>query len=235
MDVVANSITRAWTLATGIMLAGVFSLASSGFAGAPRRVAELAAAQPAPSIMATSARLEARGDLTRLSFALSQAAPIHAFLLADPDRVIVDLPEINFQVDPMAGRRPSAPAVRKRRGKSSTGVGALAAPLAGIVNSYRFGLFAPGKSRIVVDRAEPARVSRAVVEQGADGVQRLILDLVRTDRASFMTAAAKAPPPPMSLPTPEPAAAAGDRPVIVLDAGHGGVDDGAHGAGTAMD
>ncbi len=87
-----------------------------------------------------------------------------------------------------------------------------------------------GGSRIVFDLAKPARVDKAFVVDAADGAPaRLVLDLVATDRDSFMrkvaldTSAVRAAAPAK----PEPQADSGDpRPLVVLDPGHGGIDTG---------
>ena len=63
----------------------------------------------------------------------------------------------------------------------------------GLIQAYRYGLFAPGKSRIVIDTKGPVRVERAAMARrpGA-AAARLNIDLVPTDRASFLT---ELPPP----------------------------------------
>ena len=63
----------------------------------------------------------------------------------------------------------------------------------GLIQAYRYGLFAPGKSRIVIDTTGPVRIERGGHGEpaGASGVG-LNIDLVPTDRASFLT---KLPPP----------------------------------------
>src|SRR5690606_25664148 len=121
---------------------------------------------------------------------------------------IIDLPEVNFQL----------PANAVRKG-------------AGLVASYRFGLFAPGRSRIVIDLAHPALVESSDSQLQGEAAL-LVLERSRTDRASERAAALK----PMVEPEPLPAAAAlppvppaGDTPLIVIDPGHGGVDPGAIG------
>jgi N-acetylmuramoyl-L-alanine amidase len=88
-----------------------------------------------------------------------------------------------------------------------------------------------GRSRIVVDVTGPVRVSRAFALDPAEGQPaRLVLDLAPVDRETFLRAAAidnrlprlADPPAP-----PDTARAAADpRPVIALDPGHGGIDNG---------
>ena len=80
--------------------------------------------------------MEASGT-TRLTVLLSAPVQARAFVMERPDRAVIDLPEVNFQLGPEAGRRRE-----------------------GVVQSFRYGLFAPGRSRIVVDLASPAVVGR---------------------------------------------------------------------------
>src|SRR5215207_2307123 len=144
---------------------------------------------------------------TSLTFTLSKAAEARAFLMEQPDRVVVELPEVTFHLPAHAGQRRH-----------------------GLVASFRHGLFAPGRSRIVVDLAQPAVAHLAVATQGADGSATLTLELTRADRDAFRKAVA-ANRPALTQPAAGPAKAVEGhddrRPVIVLDPGHGGVDPGA--------
>ena len=198
--------------------------------------AALSASAPSASVapasalpIATAARLETHGDTTRLVFDVTAGVSGVATPLVQPARIVVDLPEVNFQVDPEVGRpRPATRSgVRGRKAEA-----AVPLPLAGLVRAFRFGLFAPGRSRIVIDLAEPARVVRAAMEQTGPGAGRFTIDLARTDRAAFAAAAQAAlraeavPAAPIRAEGP----AADAKPLVVLDAGHGGVDTGALGA-----
>jgi N-acetylmuramoyl-L-alanine amidase len=100
----------------------------------------------------------------------------------------------------------------------------------GLITGYRFGLFAPGKSRIVIDVNGPFLVDKAfVLEARADQPARLVVDLVATDRATFLARLGDAKSPAVgSIPHPDPPAmVANTKAVIVLDPGHGGIDPGA--------
>ena len=164
-----------------------------------------------------AARLAEDGDAARLSFDLSGPVEASAHALVDPDRIVVDLAEVNFQLDPAVGR--AAPG----RGD-------------GVVKAFRFGLFSPGKSRVVIDLARPACVEEVkttpIVKGSAPA--RLLIALKRCEPGAFAAAAqASAPSAPVALQTPEAAAPASGPPVIVLDPGHGGVDSGAYAVGGA--
>lgn len=173
-----------------------------------------AAAQP----VASSARVEESKGAARLSFELDSPVAAEAYVMAGPDRVIVDLPEVNFQLAPQ-------PAGKSRGAR--------------VVSSFRYGLFAPGKSRIVVDLARPA-LARTESRTRADGGYVLQIDLSETDAATFAKAAkvaaqenvarnllsdAPARVPPKSEVAP--------KPTVVIDPGHGGIDVGAQGGAHA--
>jgi N-acetylmuramoyl-L-alanine amidase len=93
-----------------------------------------------------------------------------------------------------------------------------------------------GGSRIVLDVKKPVRVDKAFVLDAAEGQPaRLVLDLTAIDREAFLrniaqeNRASRAP----ALPKKNDYDAAKDtdpRPLIVLDPGHGGIDNGTHAA-----
>jgi N-acetylmuramoyl-L-alanine amidase len=151
---------------------------------------------------------EIGGDIehTRYVAFLSKKVDFRIFSIADPYRIVIDMPELDIQV-PAEGR--------------------------GLVISSRSGLLSQGKSRIVIDLAEPALVEKSVLLPPENDLPaRLVIELTRTSHKAYL-AAAKVPPP---LPRQESAQTAAlpkdpedKRPVIVVDAGHGGLDAGAHG------
>jgi N-acetylmuramoyl-L-alanine amidase len=102
----------------------------------------------------------------------------------------------------------------------------------GLVTAYRYGLFAPGKSRIVIDVSGPFLIAKAfVLEPRDDQPARLVIDLVPTDEKTFQAKLKESKPP---QPASEGAAvipqapprAPDAKPVVVLDPGHGGIDPG---------
>lgn len=162
--------------------------------------------------LATDARLAGDPRQTRFVVDLSQKVEMRAFTLADPYRVIIDLPQVTFQLPPKTGER----------GR-------------GLVKAFRFGLVMPGGSRIVIDTTGPVRVERAFVLDQSEGLPaRMVLDLAAVDRETFLRASAidnRLPREPARRADREPALAPptadGDpRPIIVLDPGHGGIDVG---------
>ena len=97
-----------------------------------------------------------------------------------------------------------------------------------------------GGSRIVLDTKGPVRIDKAFALDAADGQPaRLVLDLSPTDRDSFKrTISLENRSPRSSSVKPSEAApqAAGDtRPLIVLDPGHGGIDNGTKAASGEME
>ncbi len=171
-------------------------------------------AEPVARPAANAARIEQTGDHTKLIFELSTPVDSTAFVLADPNRVIVDLPQIDFQLDPESGKRARGPH-RKT----------------GLIAAFRFGQLAQGKSRIVIDLRAPAQILRASCEKtDGDGHTSLVIELAKTSRADFRAAVQIAR---MRLGAlaqtkkdqkPQPASV---KPVIMIDPGHGGIDRGA--------
>jgi N-acetylmuramoyl-L-alanine amidase len=198
--------------------AAVFAslLLAAWFAAWPVR-AENAPAAGGSTPVAVAARVLDSDGLAKLTFDLSSPVEGRAFAMADPDRIVVDVPEVNFQIDPDVGRNAN--------GK----------PLGAIIKSFRFGRFAAGKSRIVIDLNGPARMERVVTTLIAKGGEaaRLQIELRRCEPAVFQQSVQEAQQPPApnetaSSPSAEAAPTSGP-PVIVLDPGHGGIDGGAYG------
>jgi N-acetylmuramoyl-L-alanine amidase len=181
----------------------------------------LAAGASAPAsadsfAVATDARLGGDDAQTRLVVDLSRKIDLHVFTLADPYRVVVDIPQVTFRLPPKAGE---------------TGHG--------LIKAFRFGLVMPGGSRIVIDLVKPARVDKAFVVDPANGAPaRLVLDLVASDRESFLrkTALDQRLAHAQTPPSREQQSSSGDtRPLIVLDPGHGGIDTGTKGPSGQME
>jgi N-acetylmuramoyl-L-alanine amidase len=172
---------------------------------------------PQPQVpIASRVAIAARGSETQITFAVDRPVSGVAYVLGDPDRAIVDLPQVDFRIDPDVGR---------------SGAGAASDPARSLVKSFRFGLFAPGRSRIVIDLTRPAKVERAATETLPDGKLVFVLALADTSAAAFRSAAAAPSAPRAAQPTAplRPADPASVEPLVVLDPGHGGVDTGALG------
>lgn len=161
--------------------------------------------------VAIDAQLTGDQQSTRLAFTLSAPVEPKVRMLEKPDRIVIDLPEVNFQIPPELGRK----------GR-------------GLVKSFRSGLMAQGRSRIVIELTAPAlpvRVASEAVMGGA--AASLTIELRKADREAFAKAAV-----PEIREDPVPPRVAGPvdgRPVIVLDPGHGGIDTGAIGVGQTVE
>jgi N-acetylmuramoyl-L-alanine amidase len=192
------------------LLGALMFLAAPGAAEAGSALSAPRGAEAAPAI-AADMNVTSEGSKTTFTVMLSKPVVARAHVMERPDRVIVDLPEVTFRLPAETGR--------KREG---------------LVSSFRYGLFASGQSRMVMDLAQPATVSRLEVTQNPkDSTALLSIELTRTDRESFRKAALDGPtmdrpPSPSVAPKGQPR---DERPVIVLDPGHGGVDPGAGASG----
>ena len=115
------------------------------------------------AISALSAEIIPAAARTRFSLVLTQSVPYQVFTLADPYRVIIDMPDVAFQLPTGAGQQGT-----------------------GVIAAYRFGLIAPGKSRVVIDATGPVRVEAATLVPQADSkTVRLNLELDRDRSAIF--------------------------------------------------
>lgn len=183
------------------------------FAATDDNAAQPLAASSFP--VASDVRLAGDDKQTRFVLDLDRKVELRAFALGNPDRVVVDLPQVTF--------------------KLPAGVGQAGR---GLIKAFRYGLVMPGGSRLVFDLSGPARIEKAYVLDAANGQPpRLVIELAASDRATFAKSLTKEPAPELrpSLPhtTDVANAASGPgpdasdlRPVVVIDPGHGGIDNG---------
>ena len=90
-------------------------------------------------------------------------------LLTDPYRLVIDMPDVRWQVDGLSQR------------------GDLGTELARV---YRFGSPKPDTGRLVIELYQPAAPIRAFTLPAASGGERLVVDLVNVGNTAFMVAAA---------------------------------------------
>ena len=203
-----------------------------------------ASAQNSGAVKRTSVRdlrIGVHASKTRIVMDMDGPIRFNTFALADPYRVVLDLPGVDFTPESRA----------------------LAKPTGGI-SGYRFGLFEPGTSRVVIDLVAPMVIAAAFeLPPRANRGHRLVIDLQKVSRADFLIASAEsvrrriagrrraaprkivAPPDLAAAPSPGGGKVGGSKAgsgragggkassrkkVIVLDPGHGGVDPGAIGA-----
>lgn len=173
-------------------------------------------AQGGPAV--TSIRIGDHGEQTRFVMEFSGNAPADykVFTLSDPFRVVIDVKGVPFNLV-------EEPADKHK----------------GFVSGYRYGRFEANTYRVVLDAAQPVEISRDfVLDPQAGFGRRIVVDLAPTDLASFnakagLPADAESSSPSVTdiaaVPVSPPAVRLERRRVVVIDAGHGGVDPGTHG------
>ena len=170
------------------------------------------------------------GDKSRTRFVigLEKSVEFQVFSLSNPNRVIVELPDLKVQLPIISGSAP-----------------------VGLVQSFRGGLSAPGKMRVVIDVTGPVVVEKAAIEKAKDAAHspRLVLEIVPAESAvkpaqpnpkrplvqpaaAGLGAVGVQPPLPRPALRPDQRAHNIFKPIIVIDPGHGGHDSGAQKYGT---
>ncbi|MFP6746173.1 MAG: N-acetylmuramoyl-L-alanine amidase [Alphaproteobacteria bacterium] len=156
-------------------------------------------------------RIGVHRDKTRVVLDLSAPVRFQIFALADPYRIVMDLPEIQWDVPPAAARRNG-----------------------GLIAGLRYGQYQPGNARVVLDLTGPGIVEKSFIVPAADGNgPRVVMDIRKTTRRAFMAAlrpppkrAARRRDPPRDV---APKRRRAEKPLVMIDPGHGGVDPGAIG------
>jgi len=168
----------------------------------------------AEQAVVTSVRTGVHTDKTRLVLDMTQGVDFQVFVLDKPYRVVIDLPEVAWQTRPDAQYHK------------------------GLIKGMRFGLFEAGTSRIVIDVTNPVKVHRAfILPPKGSSKYRFVVDLVAVQSGDFRRLIATPKSKPAAKPSKKTtplqtsgARKANPKPVIVIDAGHGGVDPGTIGA-----
>lgn len=176
------------------------------------------ATQAKTSAHAMDVRITGDASAATFEIDLSVGVTAEVFTLASPYRVIIDLPNLTFAL-------PNAPQ-----------------PVpSGLVKDFRYGLFAEGKARVVIDTAGPVQITAATMTKiGSQTAVTLKIAIAPVDAAIFGagTGASRSanataqvtPEVPAAPEAPAKPNSAKARPVIVIDPGHGGIDPGAIGA-----
>ncbi len=175
-------------------------------------------AQKGEPVVAFSA--QTNGDDNKAQFVLSVSRPMafSAFALMHPERVVIDLPPVDFEMAQGTGQIEQS-----------------------FVQQFRFGVFGADRSRIVLDLKGPARLSRAYILPPVDGNPvRLVVEMERVSaekmasslRPIHVSANGKKSDQAVralvdARPIPKKSAKGDPRPLVVLDPGHGGIDTGA--------
>ena len=207
----------------------------------------------ARALTVDNVRIGAHPDKTRIVFELSEKTDFRVFSLSDPWRIVVDMPDFDWQVQ------------------------VVPTPAGSGVKGIRQGSLQPGFSRIVIDLSKPGAIKSVFFIPRDNKVpDRLVVDLAGVTGAEFMAqkdkvygrlkpggsqpseavAEVSRKSPPVSVPAlkekttentdtvasavnssravpppRKPTQKSYGKPLIIIDAGHGGVDPGAAGPG----
>ncbi len=177
-------------------------------------------------VSVSDAVLARDGAMTVFTLKLSQGLIAEVFTLSDPFRVVVDMPEVAFNLPDGTGQN----------GR-------------GLVREFRYGLFSADQGRVVLDTTGPVRIAGARMVPTDKGMN-FEIRLASMSRADFgqgtgaNRAAAKT-----SAPKPKPGltvlhstkrdtdkkSSTSSKPVVVIDPGHGGIDPGAVGVSNLLE
>jgi N-acetylmuramoyl-L-alanine amidase len=207
-----------------LIIAGILAV----LANPPDGLAAQSAEEPSPDQKVAgdaSVMIDARvvGDANRTRFVadLSNSVDIGIFTLANPYRLVLDLPQVKFALPDGIGE---------------TG--------RGMISAFRYGRISPGKSRIVLDVTGPVDVDKSfVLPPENDQPARLVIDVVPTTREAFLATnrqyrdeqSAEALERRNRSLVPPRSNEEDDKLTIVIDPGHGGIDSGATGKAGALE
>ncbi|MBX3579817.1 MAG: N-acetylmuramoyl-L-alanine amidase [Rhizobiaceae bacterium] len=183
-------------------------------------LAAQAFAADAPGLTASGFKMAGDAVRTRVVLQFDKEPDLKWFLLRSPHRIVIDLPDTEFLVDPAE----------------------LAAR--GLVDNVRFGSLGEGASRLILSSSGPFEVEKLDVLENDGGFgHRLVVDLAAASERKFEALLADQTETTGSTP----AARKGDRLghsadtregrkfTIVIDPGHGGIDGGAESAGGTVE
>lgn len=164
-------------------------------------------AQPPPAAVRTL-ELLLEGDGTWLVFSAGEALQHDVLVLDNPYRVVIDLPGVTFGLPATAGPVPQ-----------------------GLVSEVRFGQLDQNTARIVLRTHTPVMAEKAPAEKTAGAVKgyRMGVRLSAVDAKLFKPSTSEGLPSSAGDTPNQKAEIANDKPVIVIDPGHGGIDSGAIG------
>lgn len=178
-----------------------------------------AAAKSAPAIDQPSPAAPVR---TRFLIGLDKSVAYTVSALSNPNRVVIDVPDVGLRLPPDPGPNP-----------------------VGLVKSVRSGRSGSGQTKVIIEVTEPVVIDQTKIEKVVNGkgfhLSVEILPAVNDARSAkkplksqpfALGAAGIQPPMPMPAKRPADAAKAAYKPTIVIDPGHGGYDTGAQKHGT---
>ncbi|MDG1708186.1 MAG: N-acetylmuramoyl-L-alanine amidase [Emcibacteraceae bacterium] len=154
----------------------------------------------------TSVRFGGDQNKTRFVIEMTGNSAFRTFTLANPNRIVIDLDEVKWNIGP----------------GGATGKG--------LINNYRYGLYMPGTSRVVLDLKQPVKIGNAFTITGKNGApNRLVFDFEKVSQNAFTNSVSKPAAQArrvVTTRTPSNVPASSGKKVIVLDPGHGGHDPG---------
>lgn len=226
--------SKAGFLAFFALVTLAFAVCAGGVAVA-QTGAQIGVQSGAPHV--SEVRVGLHGNRTRIVLDLDAQVKFDVFTLPEPYRVVLNLPEVSWSLDPS-----TLPENK------------------GTLARLRYGLFSPGTSRMVFDVKAPVLVEKSFLLRPVQGKRwRLVLDLATTSETVFLEALAQkralerkkldalvasamqTKPPVATAPTFVPAATPNEqvlamipprkpsvpgKRIIAVDPGHGGVDPG---------
>lgn len=191
-------------------------------------------ASPAQALEVNGLRFGTYPDKTRMVIDLDQHVDYKVTMLSDPYRLVIDLPPFAWNVNNVT------------------------LPQKSNISDIRQGKFKSDVSRIVIDLKKPAMINSVFfLPSGQIKADRLVVDYSHVSYGEFLRNLSKTygrfvasdldtaqigeyakqdknniatPPPTVPFPSSKPISNSSRKPVIVIDAGHGGIDPGAIGA-----
>ncbi|UWQ31376.1 N-acetylmuramoyl-L-alanine amidase [Leisingera sp. M527] len=161
-------------------------------------------------IDADASRVRDAGRGAEVVLGLSQGVPYRLFTLAEPPRLVLDFQEVDW-----------------------TGLTAETLLQGEQITTAQFGTYVPGWSRLVLQLAEPMKVSTAAMTlDQVTAAARLAVSLAPATAEEFAAGAGAPQDPRWDLPAPQTVPGKGARDenaplLVMLDPGHGGIDPGA--------
>ncbi|MDG1437440.1 MAG: N-acetylmuramoyl-L-alanine amidase [Emcibacteraceae bacterium] len=154
----------------------------------------------------TSVRFGGDQQTTRFVIEMTGNSAFRTFTLANPNRIVIDLDEVKWNIGP----------------GGATGKG--------LINNYRYGLYMPGTSRVVLDLKQPVKIGNAFTIAGKNGApNRLVFDFEKISQNAFTNSVSKPAAQAQRVATtrnPSNVPSSSGKKIIVLDPGHGGHDPG---------
>ncbi len=167
--------------------------------------------QAAPLVHMTNAAITSDNGHTKFEADLTKAIGFSVTAQTNPNRVIIEMPRVEFDLPAGAGH-----------------------DVAGVISAFRYGVVDKRKSRIVIETKKPVVINVSSIKAGHGGQpNHMMVDFIETSQEGYADTLARdngdAPPVETAALTPagEGSGAEVHKMVIALDPGHGGQDPGA--------